>query len=59
MFVTVTNRGALVLVDRSRDNCQDVADEINAKGGDVFAWVQEVPANTVQEDIPGKGKWYM
>lgn len=55
-YMTITNRGAQVAYGTRKD-CEDRADEINAQGGSVFAWVVEA-GETEQEDMPGRGFIY-
>jgi hypothetical protein len=58
MFSLINNRGAQVGLYASKAEAQKAADAINARGGDVFAWVIDAPKGAEHEDMPGRGVIY-
>lgn len=56
-FATITNRGAKLCVG-SKEEADRVADDLNARNADVFAWVVEVPDDEEPADLPGRGVFY-
>ena len=58
MFALMNNRGSQIGLYNTRAEAQMGADEFNALGLDVFAWVVDAPSCSEFEDMPGRGVIY-
>ncbi len=58
MFALMNNRGSQIGIYDTKAEAQKDADEFNARGLDVFAWVVDAPAGAEFEDMPGRGFIY-
>lgn len=55
-FAVITNRGAQVALESSREAANKIADKFTR--GDVFAWVIEADESASHDDMPGRGRVY-
>ena len=58
MYAVINNRGAQLGLYEFKAEAQREADEVNAWGIDVFAWIVDAPEGAEHEDMPGRGVIY-
>lgn len=57
-YAVMNNRGSQLGVFTNKQEAQNMANSINRRNMDVFAWLVEVDNSTQEEDMPGRGYIY-